>query len=492
MSSETAPPGASKWRWRHWSIHSRLWLATALPALLVLAVLLLGFYERHQSELTEALTERVTASAKQLAGAVEFPLFAGDYEAIQRIAENTLKVDPDLLRVAVFPTQGGLHAAAGRSDLPDPRTGAEAGRSQHRESISVWQPVVLHTLNKSDALFDNPVGSGRGRESGASDPVIGQVLLDVSLATLEQRRRDLLLWATSTTIVVLGLAGLLSFALSRSVTRPIAAIAEGVRRIGAGDGHARIDTSDSGPLQSLALGINDMAARVEVSQEQLQTQVNAARTELQLAFDKLRDSDRQAVVAQERQRLIRDIHDGVGSQLVQILNLLHRPLEAGAASVLTTMAQHALEDLRMTLDSLEPMEGDLAAILGTLRYRIAPGIEAAGIELCWEVEDVTPIPTLGAQGVLNLFRCLQEVCANAVQHAQATTLRVRTWETAGQVHLMVEDNGRGLSRPIKRSAGGRGLAHIQARSQAMGASVRYYDAQPGTRVEWTFPISNGA
>ncbi len=211
-------------------------------------------------------------------------------------------------------------------------------------------------------------------------------------------------------------------------------------------------------------------------------------TELREAFQRLRLAERQRVVEEERRRLMRDMHDGLGSQLVQTLNLV-RSAEGGVERAsIEALLRQALDELRLTLDSLEPMEGDLPAILGTLRRRLGPALEAAGLELRWEVQDVPPLPGLDARGVMHLFRCLQEILANVVKHARATRITVSTWQRDDQVVLTIEDDGVGLPPPERRPPGGRGLRNVITRATKLGASVRFYDAHPGTGIELAFSL----
>lgn len=217
---------------------------------------------------------------------------------------------------------------------------------------------------------------------------------------------------------------------------------------------------------------------------ELVNRVRERESELRDAFDKIRDAERRQVLEDERRRLTRDMHDGLGSQLVQALNVVRQ--EGGAnPAVITSMLNHALEELRMTLDSLEPMEGDLPAILGTLRRRITPALEAAGIELDWQVEEVPAVPGMESRGVMHLFRCLQEIFANIIKHARASRVTVRTWTDGGRAMLSVSDNGKGLGEGFR--AGGRGLANIRIRAAELGATVAFDDACPGTTVAFRFP-----
>ena len=218
---------------------------------------------------------------------------------------------------------------------------------------------------------------------------------------------------------------------------------------------------------------------------QLARTVGEREAELQLALDRLRVEQTQRVLETERRRLTRDMHDGLGSQLVQALNLVRRRGHPVDPVVVAAMLTDALDELRLTLDSLEPMEGDLPAVLGTLRQRIEPSLEAAGIALDWQVQPVPPVTSLEAQGVMHLFRCLQEVFANVVKHAGATRVTVRTWVQDGRVGVSVSDNGVGLSpRARDPSRGGRGLGNIRLRAREMGAQVHFEDAAPGIRVSF--------
>lgn len=223
---------------------------------------------------------------------------------------------------------------------------------------------------------------------------------------------------------------------------------------------------------------------------ELARKVGEREEELHRLFERLRLVESQRVLEGERRRLTRDMHDGLGSQLVQALNVVRSSGEQVDSAAVAAMLNHALEDLRMTLDSLEPMEGDLPTILGTLRQRIAPALQAASIDLDWQVQDVPAIPGLEARGVLHVFRCLQEVFANIVKHAQASRVTVRTLEVDGHVELSVSDDGVGLGAMAEGTFrdGGRGIGHIRLRAAELGVQVHFGGANPGTCVRFLFPV----
>ena len=230
--------------------------------------------------------------------------------------------------------------------------------------------------------------------------------------------------------------------------------------------------------------------QVKLLNAELSRKVGEREEELQRLFEQLRLVESQRVLEAERRRLTRDMHDGLGSQLVQALNVVRGSGQQVDSTAVAAMLNHALEDLRMTLDSLEPMEGDLTTILGTLRQRIAPALLAARVELDWQVQEVPPVPGLEARGVLHVFRCLQEVFANVLKHAQAQRVTVSTRDLGGQVELCVRDDGVGLGQldGMRATGSGRGMGNIRLRAAELGVAVSFEDARPGTCVRFLFPL----
>ncbi|WP_439113362.1 sensor histidine kinase [Hydrogenophaga sp.] len=237
-------------------------------------------------------------------------------------------------------------------------------------------------------------------------------------------------------------------------------------------------------LQRTALSMENVGRQ----NAELARQVGEREQEFHAVYERLRLVENQRVLEAERRRLTRDMHDGLGSQLVQTLNLVRSSSGSIDSASVAAMLNHALEELRMTLDSLEPMDGDLPTILGTLRQRIGPALQAAQIELVWQVEEVPAVPGLEARGVMHLFRCLQEVFANVVKHAHASRVTVRTWAASGRVHLSVTDNGVGLgdTPDLAFSSGGRGISNVRLRAAEIGAEVVFSVTWPGTCVAFSF------
>ena len=210
----------------------------------------------------------------------------------------------------------------------------------------------------------------------------------------------------------------------------------------------------------------------------LDEKVRQREQELQVSYALLQQEHAQHAALLERQRIMRDIHDGVGSQLVGLLSLIGKGRASRAE--LREHANAALDELRMAVDAMQPVDGDLATVLATLRYRLQPRLAASGISVDWQVDEELPtLESLTPHRVLQIQRILLEAFTNVLRHAQATRVRVSARQQPGPVRqpddespclvLEIADNGIGMPGPA--AAGGQGLANMRARAQAIGAQL---------------------
>lgn len=224
--------------------------------------------------------------------------------------------------------------------------------------------------------------------------------------------------------------------------------------------------------------------------DQLTERVADKEQQLRAAFDALRQEQQERAVLGERQRIMREIHDGIGSQLVGLLSLVRQ--EPVQPVVLEEQVRQALDEMRMAVDSLQPMQSDLTAVLATLRYRLQPRLKAAGIEVQWDVDTLPPIPGLEPPQILQVQRILLEGFTNVIKHAKASRVVVQArWQAAPQptVWLRLIDNGVGLNNAAV-SHPGLGLPSMQARAQALGATLTLGPGdEGGATLSMRWPIS---
>lgn len=226
-------------------------------------------------------------------------------------------------------------------------------------------------------------------------------------------------------------------------------------------------------------------ATVEQLNTGLEESLKNRETELAASYERLREVEQRELLSQERQRLTQDMHDGLGSSLVSALRVVEggRLGEAEVAEVL----KGCIDDLKLTIDSMEPVEADLLLLLATLRFRLGPRLAGAGISLRWEVSDVPPLDWLNPRNALHILRILQEAFTNTLKHTRATQIRVMTGAEDGYVSVIIADNGGGFSISEALAGGGKGLANQQRRAQAIGAELLLHSSAAGTTLTLRLP-----
>ncbi|UZE23032.1 hypothetical protein LOY67_23975 [Pseudomonas sp. B21-056] len=228
----------------------------------------------------------------------------------------------------------------------------------------------------------------------------------------------------------------------------------------------------------------------EQASASLAKRLQAREAELELSHQQLRETQMRQTISDERQRLMQDMHDGLGSSLINAI----RSVESGGMSDsrVSQVLKDCLDDLKLTIDSMEPVEADLLLLLATLRFRLEPRLEGTGVSLRWEVQELPTLTWLDPSSALHILRIIQESIANILRHTHATEIRVSTALEATGVQVSIEDNGHGFDvRKALATATGRGLHNQQRRAQAIGGAVAWESGATGTRFMLRLPLASG-
>lgn len=211
------------------------------------------------------------------------------------------------------------------------------------------------------------------------------------------------------------------------------------------------------------------------------------RFELAESHAKLREIEQRKILNQERQRLVQDMHDGLGSSLISTLRAVEhgKIKEAEIAHALRS----CIDDLKLSIDSMESVEADLLLLLAKLRFRLEPRLESTGIALRWEVKNIPKLDWLDPTNAMHILRILQEAFANIIKHTPATEIRVATGLDNGGIVVAITDNGRGFDLEKGLNSGGRGLAHQMRRARAIGGKIQWDSTPQGTCLSLWLPQS---
>ncbi|MEZ4504462.1 MAG: sensor histidine kinase [Thermomicrobiales bacterium] len=207
---------------------------------------------------------------------------------------------------------------------------------------------------------------------------------------------------------------------------------------------------------------------------------------------------------EERRRLRRDLHDGLGAQLAA-LNLqagamkatIHTDPDAAVqqAAELQQELRNAIADIRRLVQGLRPAALDDLGLIGALQNRIgtvnllewepAPG-PPLRVELD-APEDLGPLP---AAVEVAIYRIVDEALTNVVVHAQAQWCTIRIARHPAGIRLTVEDDGVGISAD---RISGVGLQSMRERALELGGTFVVEPGESGgTRIVADLPVSGEA
>jgi signal transduction histidine kinase len=233
----------------------------------------------------------------------------------------------------------------------------------------------------------------------------------------------------------------------------------------------------------------DRRALARMNQTLMQ-ELAAREAELKTVFERERAHDKARGAQEERTRLMRDMHDGLGSQLVGALQIAKNP--ASSRAVVAAQLQDALDHLKLTVDAMQESDGDIGSLLGALRYRLAPRLEAAGIALDWNVAHLPLIPGWSIQRARDLQMILFEAFSNLIAHAGASRAQlVASCDEADGtvvVRVTLSDNGHGFALHEPAATHGHGLANMHMRAANMGAILQLHSSGAGSRIELILPL----
>ena len=232
--------------------------------------------------------------------------------------------------------------------------------------------------------------------------------------------------------------------------------------------------------------------------EDVGTQVGAlvqavtANRELQVSRQRL-----VAAREEERRRLRRDLHDGLGPSLASLAMRLEAASDlidddpeqaSNLVSRLSDQAREGIGEVRRLVEGLRPPALDQLGLVSALRHRAAEhGSAGAGVP--WSVEAGDDIEPLPAAVEVAAYRIVVEAVTNAQRHSGADRCVVRLAREDGELRIDVSDTGSGLA-PDRRP--GVGLSSMRERAEELGGSFEAGDRPGGgTVVQVRLPLDQG-
>ena len=229
--------------------------------------------------------------------------------------------------------------------------------------------------------------------------------------------------------------------------------------------------------------------------ETIARQAGVAAYNVRLTQDLQRSRERLVTTREEeRRRLRRDLHDGLGPALAAMsfkLDAVHNLADRDPNAVkkliaeLKSQMQDALTDIRRIAYDLRPPALDELGLVGALKEHIASCNQAQGVHITLEAPESPP--PLPAAVEVAAYRIALEAMTNVSRHAGARHCSVRL-SLPGDLCLEVTDDGRGLPNAVRA---GVGLTSMRERAEELGGTCRAVALpQGGTGVLARLPLSS--
>jgi two-component system NarL family sensor kinase len=194
---------------------------------------------------------------------------------------------------------------------------------------------------------------------------------------------------------------------------------------------------------------------------------------------------------EERRRLRRELHDGVGAALAGLRlqldaahELVNDPRPRRILDAARAGDSEAVGDVRRITEDLRPPALDELGLAGSLR---ALGDRSRTPALEVGVEVPADLPTLPAATEVACYRIAAEALANVARHSGARTVRVRLEVGPDAVRLEVADDGHGVRPGAASSGSGLGLSSMRLRAEELGGRWALDSSADGTRVQVELP-----
>jgi PAS domain S-box-containing protein len=236
----------------------------------------------------------------------------------------------------------------------------------------------------------------------------------------------------------------------------------------------------------------------------LEQSIRDNATELERMVDRRTDELRRLSIRlmtmqdEERRRLARDLHDGLGQELAVVKMVLDKvilqksaqPEEAWTQA--SSMVDRAIQQVRTMSHLLHPPLLDEVGLLSALSWYVEGLSKRSGIETSLHVQP-SEFQRLTVEVETAVFRIVQEALTNVFRHAVANKVEIVLTQRDGLLTVTVRDNGKGIGKSVaelRPDSVGVGIGGMKQRAREFGGELRLTNAHPGTLVELMIPCSS--
>ncbi|MEI6899728.1 MAG: histidine kinase, partial [Bacteroidota bacterium] len=307
--------------------------------------------------------------------------------------------------------------------------------------------------------------------------ILAEIDLKEAMIPIYQMRNRILFLGIFLSILFFAIV----YAIALRITRPVVHLEAAANRIGTGDYniHLPIETNDE--IGSLTAAFNKMAVQVNEKTRELQFErIGRIRSVI----------DGEEI---ERQRLSRELHDGIGQSLIalklRLESLIYMEPEKIKEQINTLKDQFdgTIDEIRRISNNLMPAVLEVFGITLAMKNLCTDTSSHSGINITFECHG--ELESTNTKLKTYIYRISQEAFANIVKHAAATKVSLLLTMENETVSLHIEDNGKGFIPAKAALEQGNGLYNMRERVTLLRGN---FDLQSsidgGTRIFINLPV----
>lgn len=306
------------------------------------------------------------------------------------------------------------------------------------------------------------------------------------LAEIDLKEAMIPIYETRTRILLLSVLILLVFfafvfMISRHITKPIIRLKDATIKLGQGNYNMVLPVESMDEIGMLTESFNIMSRQIREKTSELQ----------QERFGSMRSViDGEEM---ERQRLSRELHDGIGQLLIAIKlrleGLLYQDVKDIKNSIqeLKKYFDQIIDEVRRISNNLMPSVLEAFGLAIAFRNLFTDTEELSGLRIHFEAKG--DFDNLDKKVKTYIYRLTQEALSNIVKHAEAREVWVKLNREGELLSLMISDNGKGFSPENAGKVGGNGIHNMRERVSLLDGRIEIRsEARQGTTIKVTIPI----
>lgn len=195
---------------------------------------------------------------------------------------------------------------------------------------------------------------------------------------------------------------------------------------------------------------------------------------------------------EERKRISKDLHDGIGQQLsalkMALSNIATKTSDEGQREdleLITEQFTKSAEEVRQVSHQMMPRTLMDFGLINAIEDLLQNNFKFSDIK--YEFEHRLKNLRFDERIEISLYRILQELINNIIKHSEANEVSVQLIQNTGKLLLFVEDNGKGMNNT---NSGGHGLLNIKSRLDMVKGSINYEPSpSSGTSATISIPVA---